>query len=361
MRVALSAGVFAWPVLFLLNARVSSVAEALIVVTLGYALSAAIVMWLAPIGAREMRHGMFRMMRLGVLTRSVSFAFLASMVGVREPMALLWTTLLFAAIAGVARALYLAPYSVATEHAAPSTIGKELWIAAAPVIAGVMIASFGAAVAFGLVAALMLLSLLPLFIQEDVYEDYRWNVGRSYAHLFSHRFRSMAALAFARGAESVALFLVWPIAALVLLGGYLPALGAILTLAALVILAVRTLLHVWRIRWPLSHGTVFSLRYVLLGAATTPGGVILASVAAYACAPDHPAFDHAEDSGAYLDEGTILKEMAAAFGKVVMSSALVVLILFFATSAAVSLILVAAIVFAAVATILVRRAEPRAF
>lgn len=361
LRIALSAGVLAWPVLFVMNASTVGIERAFLTLVFAYVLIAVVTLWLAPLAAREVRHGLVRLLILGVLVRASAFAFLAIMADAATPTSILWTTMFFAALTGIARSLSAAPYGVISAELSSRTFAREFWVAAAPVLGGVLAVACGAPALLGAIALFALLSVVPLSRVQESYEYFSFGFDETFRHLISSRFRTVFWASFARGAESLVLYLIWPLTAFVLLGGSLSALGAVLTLCALAVWLSRGAMRAWRKRWPFSHGTVVSLRYVILGIVALPGGLILASVAAFVLAPDASDFEHAEDNGAYMDEMSVLKEMAAALGKVVMGGLVIAGLFVFPVPVILSLSLVAAVCLSVISSVAAYRSEPQPF
>jgi hypothetical protein len=364
LRVARAlASSFVWVTLFLVVARPSGIASGIVAVILGYGLAAAMTFFVAPVVAAEVGHGLRRMMIIGTSVLALGYGFVAALGNRADGDHALYAVLLFAVCYGLYRALYLAPYRVEM-HTQPHTpsLGREAVVAFSPLVAGIAASVYGPiAVLFGS-AALALASIIPLSSATDVYESFVWSPRETYDALFASRHRHLLYASFARGIESTALFLVWPIIVFFLVGGSYVFLGLVMTLSFLVILIARSSL---RRMFGKAHGFVMSLRWVAAGAVAAPSGIIPVTILLHALAHSGSdellALDHSDDGGTFIDELTVLKEMGGALGKLVLCFVLVILGVFVQTPVALALALLAALVASIVTAAILPRLEVQAY
>lgn len=332
-RFALAgANIFAWIFLFQYFYLIElDIADALARTALLYALSQTITCLLTPYAARALRRGARRMLLVAVLFAATAFVILGATFAAHwgieyAPVGIA----AFALALGVYRALYFVPYKIEALTSEPSrmSIGTELFIALAPLAAGLFIVSAEYAPLWVLYVGggIMALSAIPLLHLPDIHEGFSWGYRETYVQLLARENRSIAKEAFLEGVSGAALLLFWPIAIFLIAGWSYGMLGITLSLTFFIAILGRGL-----VRKTLRHARIHQSRTLnVLFAATpwlfrvavgTPLGVVLVDSYFFTTAPrrvglDPLAFEQASDNGSYVDEHTALKEIALGFGRI---------------------------------------------
>lgn len=201
-----------------------------------------------------------------------------------------------------------------------------------PVIAGYVLSRYDFTVLFAASIVLYLLSAIPYIVIPKTQEQYRWGYGETWRHFFD-RSRRRTILAFvADGAESLVALEVWPIFIFLVLSGDYLKVGAIST----VIIGVTVLLqltmgkyidasddhaeralHVgsffYSIGWILKMFVLNAYHIFVLGAYHSVVKIVMQIPF------DALTFELAADEGHYVDEFTVLHEMAVHIGKALMA------------------------------------------
>jgi hypothetical protein len=324
LRAAFAATtIFAWVfALQYLYALFGSLTEAFVRVIMLYQLAQVITVLLTPYSAIRLVHGVKRRMIAGVLAAVLALLFLSlALVEFLQPMI---GMVAFAVFLGVYRALYWTPYMVEKERTNPSThVSQEIFIALMPAIAGFALlqGTLGAAILLCAGASILIASLAPLARVPEIHERYAWGYRETFGELFETKYNPIIEAGFLEGLQGAALLLLWPMAVFVLVGFSYQFLGLVLAATLLLSILIRPraqrILH----RRVLLHATLAASSWVLRLVVASPIGVIL--VDAYAAvdgrkSADPLALDQAADNGTYIDEYTVLKEIAQCFGRITM-------------------------------------------
>lgn len=336
LRLGLAlANSFAWIFIFHYFYILSGDAVAAFACTLlVYALAQGITLLFTPVSAHHLRHGTRRALLAGALFAALSYVVLgATLTGVFTPSSAVWGVVFFALLQGLYRALYWIPYRVFA--AAPSPKNPlhalfEVLVALMPLFAALTLMADVPAlrILFG-ASALILLSILPALFVPDAKERYSWGYAYTAAQLFRRKNSALVLNSFFEGMQGAALFLIWPIAIFFILGWSYAALGLVLTLTLLAVLALRRVVAAAfeRLDIRASHrvqSVIAVSGWVARLAAGTPFGIIVADVYAYATVPHRGTLSDPfvqqqwSDRGAFIDEYTVLKEMARASGKIAL-------------------------------------------
>lgn len=242
----------------------------------------------------------------------------------------------FVAMAIIYRALYWIPYNTdmsllldhskrGTQVALLSNIA-DVNVAVMPFWAGVIVALFGFDWLFLLATMLTLLSAIPLFWIENKHEHYSWGFRETLRVLFSSETRPLLLGYSATGIQDGIQIVLWPLIVFLLLDGEYIALGAITALTFFTILLIRYVTgHFFdkgRKSSVLTVGAILSASgWIMKMAVATPFSVFVVDTyhgvgrIMNHTAIDIFAFEQAADNGRFVDEYTVLKEMALAIGR----------------------------------------------
>ncbi len=242
--------------------------------------------------------------------------------------------------------------------------GREVSIMAAakfvigvggPLLGGWLISihSYGLAFLVGIV--LVLASLVPLLFIPQVKTKYEFGFFESFKELFSKRERPMLISMFANGAESVVSYAVWPVFLFLVLDGRYLDIGIFTSL--IVVINILLQLFVGKAidtkkssKKLLKFGVdLYALGWLFKAFVSSVGGVFAAATfhgfggIVMRTPLDVMMYEKAADAGHYIDEFTVLREVAISFGRVAILSAMVVLSLWFSVQAAFILAAVASL------------------
>ncbi|NBV76819.1 hypothetical protein EBR66_01505 [bacterium] len=317
--VQVSGGLFVWVALYAaLTLSLHDVRSAFIGIVLAYALSHALTILFLPLCMEGIENGIRRMMLLGTGVLSFSFAFLALTFGAWGDEGTLWNVMIFAALWGLYRTLYLVPYEVASRTRRSLLV--EFCLTIVPFLTALMFVLFdeGPRGVFVASSILTLLSMLPLFSVPDSREYFAWSSGEVYRRLFDVRSRELVVRAFLGGLERAAFLLVWSLVILtwvksLLLWGIIMS----FTLLTMMLFAlVRARVHRAMPQTPLVLETARISTWILRGLAASPAGVLFVQL--YSIAMPQSVIHDVSDAGIYIDEYTALKEVAASIGAVLL-------------------------------------------
>jgi hypothetical protein len=328
LRAALSAGhVFAWIFVFqYFYIRYGSLAVGISSTLLTFALSQTVTVLLTPWCAQRLRFGFKRMLVYATLFLAAAFAVLAAAFsGSLGTMAL--GVACFALLIGGYRALYFTPYAVAeSRETGKTTYLWELLVAFAPGAAGLLLMEPTSAVLLlGLVSALLVAAMLPLYRIPDIREGYSWGYLQTFHELFAPQRARMLFESLMEGAEGAALLILWPLLVFVLLGWSYLTLGLALSCTFVLAFLLRALFErsISRMNPGLSALINASAWLMRLGVGG-PIGVVLVDTYFYIGSQprrrgfDMHAFEQMADNTTYIDEHTALKEIGLALGRLLV-------------------------------------------
>ncbi|HLD21031.1 MAG TPA: MFS transporter [Patescibacteria group bacterium] len=199
----------------------------------------------------------------------------------------------------------------------------------APVLAGWVIVTYGFRLNFFLGLVLAGASIVPLFFLPAFKVKYEFGFWESFKKLFGKRFRPMSLSMMAYGAENIVGVVVWPIFLYAIFQGQYLEIGAFAAIIVVIGLALELLVGRETDRFSasklLKYGTgIYALGWVWKGLVETVAGVFAASTfhnvgAILLRTPmDTLMYEQAADSGHYIDEYTVLREIALGIGRVLM-------------------------------------------
>lgn len=367
LRAGLAIGnVFAWVFIFDYFVILSgSIARAFAGVLLTYALSQMITVMLTPIAAAHLRRGTRSMLVWALMLSASAFIILGATFGglFDNTESALWGIAAFSILLGAYRALYFIPYELNranTEGARPyGRLFYELLLALVPAFAGATLITETYAptkLLFG-AAAFAILAVLPILLVPNIYERFSFSYAETFRELFTRRNSRILWASLLEGAQGAALFLVWPLAIFLIVGGSYATLGIVFSVTLLCILLFRI---VYRELTPVprrqnslfTHVTLAVSGWVARFVAGSAVGVIIADAYAYSAHPvrgttsDPFVFEQSADAGSFIDEHTALKELGLAIGRIVF----VVIIGAFVFLTPVIVAFAAAVILAAFAT-----------
>ncbi|MEM9336322.1 MAG: MFS transporter [Patescibacteria group bacterium] len=199
-----------------------------------------------------------------------------------------------------------------------------------PILAGFIIANSSYEVLFGVVTVLLVVSTISYsFVPEtDAFFEWRWY--ETFTHLFSKKFRGLTTGAFANGAEIAVTMVAWPIFLFELLDGNVLEIGALSTVIVGVTIALQFFVgrHLDKAKGnsikTLQYGSVFYAIGWLLKI------FVLSTVQVFLVGLYHNVtriftktpftallYDMSGDQSRYVDEMTVIREMADHLGRVI--------------------------------------------
>ncbi len=331
MRTALSAvSVFMWVFVFSYFLSFSfNLARAFAGTITVYALSQAIMIILTPLSAAHLRHGVKRAIVFGALFLAAALVTLGATFAGYFSAPLGCGIVLFGVLLGAYRALYWIPYRLQshlsfTDH---PNIFLELIIAFMPAFVGIAIASVYLAplkILFGM-AALTVLSTLPVLFLRDVHEGFSWSYLGTFRELFRRRNTVHASRAVLDGIQSAALFLIWPIAVFLIVGRSYLTLGVVMSASLVIFLVLHSAYRSTSGAFSLRESPIVTVVFVVSAwifrlAAGTPIAIMCVDSYSFLSAPrgrDSYSLEHSSDGGTYLDEFTALREIGLGVGRIV--------------------------------------------
>ena len=224
-----------------------------------------------------------------------------------------------------------------------------------PFLAGVVIDRFSFSILFLISVTISSISIIPILLLKPVKEKYNYSYLQTFKELFSKKNRKQLLAYTGQGAEVVIGFVIWPIFIFQLLNNNYIFVGVISSLVVLVSILLRLLIgdlsDKQDKRRIIKAGSIFHAIgwigkvFIQTGFQIFAVGTYHAFTSVIMKTPFTTLmYEQAADRGHYVDEYTVLREMAAMIGRVLM------LILVFILLSFVSLNFV--FVLAAIATLL---------
>jgi MFS family permease len=200
----------------------------------------------------------------------------------------------------------------------------------APIIAGIILVKFGYDSLFFITGFIYLISIIPLFFLPRTYEKFEWSYFTTWKKLFSKKRRSQSLAFMADGAEQSVGLVIWPIFIFVLLDGNYLQLGiltaGITTIVIILDFVVGKYADKMQLKGKiLKFGSIFyAIGWIIKIFVVTAFQIFLADVyhklmKIFMRIPfDALTYEVAADQGHFVDEFTVLKEMALHIGKAIM-------------------------------------------
>jgi MFS family permease len=235
------------------------------------------------------------------------------------------------------RALYWVPYHIDLSHAlsgdrrgrelAELTNASDIVVVAMPLLAGLLITvdNYNTLFLFGI--GIILVSVVPLLRLHERYESFSWGFTETFREMRLPHIRPMVAGHFADGIQSSMLLVVWPLAIFILLKGDYKLVGAVASLTLIAVLFIRSLTGWLFDRWS-KHRLLFwsallsASGWILKVFVWTPLQVFGANIyheigsTISRTSIDAMSYEQAADNGRFVDEYTVVKEIALNAGRV---------------------------------------------
>jgi len=210
---------------------------------------------------------------------------------------------------------------------------------AVPILAAFVILKFGFEALFLVTAAIILSSVIPLFFAQPVYEEYSFGYFETFKKLFAKKRRRMLYAYMADGADSMVGGLIWPVFIFeVLKGDYLQVglISTIIIIVSVVLQLVMGDLADHRSKKKLLRiGTmVYSIGWIFKIFVNTAFTIFIAStfhnfaLIMMRTPFDALMYEKAADAGHYVDEYTVLRDIAITIGRALMIIAILILLCF---------------------------------
>lgn len=282
------------------------------------------------------RYGFNHSLRLSTFFAAASFALLYFM----QPSNVFWLLPFQIAATTLYRLLFWLPYHVDfAEFSDASKRGRDIGFfeatvniigVATPIVAGFIITRYGYDALFILTMAIFSMALIPYHFIPEIGEKFSWSYRRTVRELFARKNRTATYAFMADGAEEVIGYLVWPIVIYQLLHGDLLKVGIIST----IIVGATVILELLVGKY--ADSAFGKERLVKYGSILSAIGWIVKIFIATAFQifivdTYHKftkiimripfaamAYERAADHGHYIDEYTVLYEMAINLGRVLM-------------------------------------------
>ncbi len=225
-----------------------------------------------------------------------------------------------------------------------------------PFISGIIITFFTFKGAFLASVIVFILSMVPAFFIKKTRENFSWGYFETFKKLFHKKNRDLLIAYMADGAQTVVTAIVWPIFIFLLLNGEYLIVGIISSVTVFAIIVIRMiigdLIDTWNQKKMLVIGsTLNTFGWIIKLFIETAFQIFVADTfhnmgrVVHRTSVDTTQYDQAVDNGHYIDEYTVLRELALNIGRILMLSLAFVISLFFSIKFI--------FIFAAIATILV--------
>ena len=314
-------------------------------VLLYYIVSFTLFGLLVPLGAMLMsRIGLKVSMILGSLFLVSYFVFLYLLNNN-------WALALFLAIGGATlfRLLYWIPYHTDfAKFTDRRSRGKEIALLVSvttlvsiflPFIAGLIISKFGFSILFLIAIIIASISIFPILLLRSVQEKYSYSYFQTFKELFKKKNRKLFWAYSGDGAETMVGAIIWPIFIFQLLKGNYLSVGIVTSLIVLASIALRLIIGAMTDK--MSKRRLIKVGSVLyfvgwigkIFVQTTFQIFVVSSYHSFAAIIRRTPFttlmyEQAADRGHYVDEYTVLREVALNIGRVFMLILLFILFYF---------------------------------
>ncbi|MCX6796160.1 MAG: hypothetical protein NTW06_01535 [Candidatus Falkowbacteria bacterium] len=206
-----------------------------------------------------------------------------------------------------------------------------------PVVSGFLIGTFGYGLVFVLVIIMYICAIFPLLALPRSQEIYSWSYWETFGQFLSRKNRKLMLANMANGAENEVGVIIWPIFIWQLLAGNFLSVGAISSLIVFITIVLQ--LSVGKYADRLDKRKMFhwgSLFYALGWLAKV---FVLSALQIFVIGTYHSFaqifkdtpfdtlnYELLADQGHYVDEYTVIKEIAVQLGKVLMLAFVIVLV-----------------------------------
>lgn len=291
---------------------------------------------LTPLSARLIKNVGMKKLMVVALVPFLAVALTALALWDYNPTLMLITYMLSWAIY---RSLYWVPYHVEVaeyldnEHrgrqVSALTNLSSIVSVIAPFIGGLIIEFLGFSWIFVAGIVLVIIAAVPLFLMEEVHEEYTYSYKESMKDLFSKEKRDLLFAYAGDGAQTVVSAVFWPIFIYIILDGNFAAVGAVSSLVILATIILATFAgelvdRISRAQVIIISTIIYTTGWFLKSFASTALHIFLfdayhnAGKAVNRVAFDVGSYAHLADNGHYVDEYTAFKEMALNIGRILM-------------------------------------------
>ncbi|RMD58875.1 MFS transporter [Candidatus Parcubacteria bacterium] len=290
---------------------------------------------LLPVGAQYLNIiGLNNSLRLSVFFYASYFVVMHFL-----PYSIFWLLPLALVVLTLSRLGFWLPYHVdIAQYTRKGDRGKQislLWgtrmvlMVVMPAISGFLIKFFDFGAVFAIATVLYLSAIIPYFALPKSQEKYVWGVRETFRRLFAPKNRRLVLANMANGAENVVSIVIWPIFIWQLLNGSFVKVGILSSLIVLVavilqflvgkytdILNKRKILHFGSLLYALGW---LAKAFVLTAYQIFFVGTFHNFAQIFKDTPfDALNYEILADAGHYVDEYTVLKEIAVQAGKVLI-------------------------------------------
>lgn len=209
-----------------------------------------------------------------------------------------------------------------------------------PMIAGSIIEAFSMQALFLIAIVTFLLGMIPFAIVPRTNEKFSWDYRRSWRELFAKKNRAVVWGSVALGAEDTIGIIVWPIFIFLLLNGDYFKVGALSSLIVGVTVLLQYMFGHYLDRIGEKHqmlktgSILYALGWIVKIFVATAFHVFIAGLyhkitkVMTETSYDAIFYDLAADQGHYVDEFTVLSEMALQIGKILSFTTTAILVMF---------------------------------
>lgn len=195
-----------------------------------------------------------------------------------------------------------------------------------PFLSGWIIANYGFNVLFLIAIILVTLSVVPLFFISPTYEKFSFSFWETWRQFFRRDYRRVAVSFFATGVENTVGLIIWPVFIFQLLQGDFLKVGYISSLIVLSTIMINLIIGFYADKFNkrliLKYGTaLYALGWFFKTFVATAFQIFVTSAyhnfAAVAIQTPFNAlvYEKAADAGHYVDELTVIREMALNLGR----------------------------------------------
>jgi len=211
---------------------------------------------------------------------------------------------------------------------------------AGPMIAGYIIQSSSMQVLFSIAVIIYLLSMIPFRMVPRTNERFSWSYAKVWRELFAKKNRGIVWASMAVGAEDIIGFTIWPIFIFILLKGNYFQVGALESFIVGITVLLQLMFGHYLDRMGKKHkmlktsSILYALGWIIKIFVATAIQVFVAGLyhritkVLTDTSYDAIFYETAADQGHYIDEYTVLSEMAINIGRVIGTGSVAVLLMF---------------------------------
>lgn len=213
--------------------------------------------------------------------------------------------------------------------------------AVGPILAGFIVANAGYQALFGVCIALLIAATVSYAMVPETSTKFVWSIRHTWRQLFHKKYRPIVIGEFANGAERIVNIVVWPIFLFEILNGNVLEIGFVSTIVVAVTVAVQLFLgkhldkHVGSMKNSLKYGSwLYAIGWIIKIFVLSTVQVFFVGlyhniVRIFARTPFMAIiYDMSAEQGKYVDEVTVLREMAHHLGRATSLLAIAVLAVF---------------------------------